>query len=70
MSLISTAVIAHTGHQTIVRFQWTWPWTIDIVIAFQRPRIAPPQLTSRFLEYRTGSEPTTPSASTELAWRA
>jgi Transposase DDE domain group 1 len=38
----AAAVIAHTGRQTIVRFQQSWPWTTDIVIAFQRLRIALP----------------------------
>jgi hypothetical protein len=38
----AAAVIAHSGRQTIVRFQQSWPWTTDIVIAFQRLRIALP----------------------------
>jgi len=38
----AAAVIARTGRQTIVRFQQSWPWTTDIVIAFQRLRIALP----------------------------
>jgi hypothetical protein len=38
----AAAVIAHTGRQTIVRFQRSWPWTTDIVIAFQRLRVALP----------------------------
>jgi Transposase DDE domain group 1 len=38
----AAADIAHTGRQTIVRFQQSWPWTTDIVIAFQRLRIALP----------------------------
>lgn len=38
----AAAVIAHTGRQTIVRFQQSWPWTTDIVIAFQRLRVALP----------------------------
>ena len=32
----AAAVIARTGRQTIVRFQRSWPWTTDIVIAVQR----------------------------------
>jgi Transposase DDE domain group 1 len=40
--LHAAATIAHTGRQTIVRFQHTWPWTSDIVIAFKRLRIALP----------------------------
>ena len=38
----AAALIAHTGRQTIVRFQQSWPWTTHIVIAFQRLRIALP----------------------------
>lgn len=38
----AAATIAHSGRQTIVRFQQSWPWTTDIVIAFQRLRIALP----------------------------
>lgn len=38
----AAATVAHTGRQTIVRFQRTWPWTNDIVIAFKRLRIALP----------------------------
>ena len=38
----AAATIAHTGRQTIVRFQQSWPWTTDIVIAFRRLRIALP----------------------------
>ena len=38
----AAANIAHTGRQTVVRFQHTWPWVDDIVIAFQRLRIALP----------------------------
>jgi hypothetical protein len=38
----AAAVIARSGRQTIVRFQQSWPWTTDIVIAFQRLRIALP----------------------------
>jgi Transposase DDE domain group 1 len=38
----AAAVIARTGRQTIVRFQQSWPWTTDIVIAFQRLRVALP----------------------------
>jgi hypothetical protein len=38
----TAAIIAHTGRQTIVRFQRSWPWTTDIVIAFQRLRVALP----------------------------
>jgi Transposase DDE domain group 1 len=38
----TAAVIAHSGRQTIVRFQRSWPWTTDIVIAFQRLRVALP----------------------------
>jgi Transposase DDE domain group 1 len=38
----AAAVIAHTGRQTIVRFQRSWPWTTDIVIAFHRLRVALP----------------------------
>ncbi len=40
--LHAAATIAHTGRQTIVRFQHTWPWVDDIVIAFKRLRIALP----------------------------
>lgn len=40
--LHAAAVIAHTGGQIIVRFQRTWPWVDDIVIAFTRLRVAPP----------------------------
>jgi hypothetical protein len=38
----AAAVIAHSGRQTIVRFQQSWPWTTDIVIAFHRLRVALP----------------------------
>jgi Transposase DDE domain group 1 len=38
--LHAAATIAHTGRQTIIRFQQTWPWAIDIVVAFKRLRIA------------------------------
>ena len=38
----AAATIARTGRQTIVRFQKSWPWTTDIVIAFHRLRIALP----------------------------
>jgi hypothetical protein len=38
----AAAVVAHTARQTIVRFQRTWPWTTDIVIAFRRLRVALP----------------------------
>jgi hypothetical protein len=38
----AAAVIARSGRQTIVRFQRSWPWTTDIVIAFQRLRVALP----------------------------
>jgi hypothetical protein len=38
----AAAIIATTGRQTIVRFQRSWPWTTDIVIAFQRLRTALP----------------------------
>jgi len=38
----AAATIAHTGRQTIVRFQQTWPWTTDITLAFRRLRIALP----------------------------
>ena len=38
----AAAAIAHTGGQTIVRFQREWPWTTDIVTAFGRLRIALP----------------------------
>ena len=38
----AAAVIARTGRQTIVRFQRSWPWTTDIVIAFHRLRVALP----------------------------
>ena len=38
----AAATIAHTGRRTIVRFQQSWPWTTDIVIAFQRLRLALP----------------------------
>ena len=38
----AAANIARTGRQTIVRFQRSWPWTTDIVIAFQRLRVALP----------------------------
>ena len=40
--LHAAATIAHTGRQTIVRFQHTWPWVDDIVIAFKRLRVALP----------------------------
>ena len=40
--LHAAAAIAHTGRQTIVRFQQTWPWVHDIVIAFRRLRVALP----------------------------
>jgi hypothetical protein len=40
--LHAAAAIAHTGHQTIVRFQRTWPWVDDIVTAFNRLRLALP----------------------------
>ncbi len=40
--LHAAATIAHTGRQTVVRFQRTWPWVDDIVIAFKRLRIALP----------------------------
>jgi len=40
--LHAAATIAHTGRQTIVRFQHTWPWVTDIVIAFRRLRVALP----------------------------
>ena len=36
----AAAIIARTGRQTIVRFQRSWPSTTDIVIAFQRLRVA------------------------------
>jgi hypothetical protein len=38
----AAAVIAHSARQTIVRFQQSWPWTTDIVIAFGRLRVALP----------------------------
>ncbi len=38
----AAAIIVHTGRQTIVRFQQSSPWTTDIVIAFQRRRVALP----------------------------
>jgi Transposase DDE domain group 1 len=38
----AAAAIAHTGGQTIVRFQHGWPWTCDIVTAFCRLRVAFP----------------------------
>jgi hypothetical protein len=38
----AAAVVAHSGRQTTVRFQQSWPWTTDIVIAFQRLRVALP----------------------------
>jgi hypothetical protein len=38
----AAAQIAHTGGQTIVRFQRTWPWVTDIVTAFARLRVAIP----------------------------
>jgi hypothetical protein len=40
--LHAAAAIAHTGGQTIVRFQRSWPWVHDIVTAFGRLRIALP----------------------------
>jgi len=40
--LHAAATIAHTGRQTVVRFQQTWPWVNDIVTAFKRLRIALP----------------------------
>ncbi len=40
--LHAAAVIAHTGRQVIVRFQRSWPWTTDLVIAFRRLRVALP----------------------------
>lgn len=40
--LHAAATVAHTGRQTIVRFQRGWPWTGDIVTAFGRLRIALP----------------------------
>jgi hypothetical protein len=40
--LHAAAVVVRTGRQTVVRFQQSWPWTIDIVIAFQRLRVALP----------------------------
>jgi len=40
--LHAAAQVAHTGGQTIVRFQRTWPWTCDIVTAFCRLRVALP----------------------------
>jgi hypothetical protein len=40
--LHAAAVVARTARQTVVRFQASWPWTTDIVIAFQRLRIALP----------------------------
>jgi hypothetical protein len=41
--LHAAAAIAHTGGQTIVRFQRTWPWVSDIVTAFTRLRVAFPR---------------------------
>jgi hypothetical protein len=38
----AAATIARTGRQTIVCFQQSWPWTPDIVVAFQRLRVALP----------------------------
>jgi hypothetical protein len=38
----ASAHLARSGRQTIVRFQRSWPWTTDIVIAFQRLRVALP----------------------------
>jgi hypothetical protein len=38
----AAAQVAHTGGQTIVRFQRTWPWVTDIVTAFTRLRVAFP----------------------------
>jgi hypothetical protein len=38
----AAATIARTGRQTIVRFQQSWPWTTDIIIAFRRLRVALP----------------------------
>ena len=38
----AAAIIAHTGRQTVVRFQHTWPWVDDIVLAFKRLRVALP----------------------------
>lgn len=40
--LHAAATIAHTGRQTVVRFQQTWPWVGDIVTAFKQMRIALP----------------------------
>ena len=40
--LHAAADVVRTGRQTIVRFQQSWPWTTDIVIAFQRLRVALP----------------------------
>lgn len=40
--LHAAATIAHTGGQTIVRFQRGWPWVDDIVTAFARLRVALP----------------------------
>lgn len=40
--LHAAAAIARTGGQVIVRFQHTWPWTRDIVTAFERLRVALP----------------------------
>lgn len=40
--LHAAAAVAHTGRQTILRFQRGWPWTGDIVTAFGRLRIALP----------------------------
>ena len=40
--LHAAAAVAHTGRQTILRFQRGWPWTSDIVAAFGRLRIALP----------------------------
>jgi Transposase DDE domain group 1 len=38
----AAATIAHTGRQTVVRFQHTWPWVDDIVLAFKQLRVALP----------------------------
>jgi hypothetical protein len=38
----AAATIARTGRQTVVRFQQTWPWVSDIVVAFRRLRVALP----------------------------
>ena len=38
----AAATIAHSGRQTVVRFQRTWPWVDDIVIAFKQLRVALP----------------------------